>query len=161
MASPPSTPRQSVPPLSLEGGADPSTRLFTKVWWLFVKALGDLMAKLAQDRGYYVVPVVAAGSGWTATPDLSKGLHQEVILAQASVAIQAPVSASVGDEWTLVVVQDAAGGRLITLASSFAGAAALPGMLNTTAGTYSSLFFVIRPDNHSALQAITTGMPLT
>lgn len=161
MAAPVIIPAQNVPPM------DPGSPLFAKAWYL---ALNSMVAALAANSsagggglsapGYYVVPVLGSGP-WTATPNLSNGANQEVILVDPLIEIKAPLSAVTSNAWTLFVVQDAVGGRVVSFDTGYAGNLALPGMLVTDLSTYSALLFVMRPDGKAALNAITTGMPVT
>jgi hypothetical protein len=106
-------------------------------------------------EGYYNIPI-ASGH---ATPDLSRGLNQEVILNTAPVAIDAPTN-SRQVTWSLILAQDSTGGRAVTFDSAYIGADALPGMLNTAPSTYSSLDFIVQPDGKCALSNIVSGVPL-
>jgi hypothetical protein len=145
---------------------DASGTQFSKPWFLFLAALTSAIGALSTGgggtsaNGYYVILLVLTGLLYSATPVLAQGSNQEVILIQPLVAIVTPTGGATSDIWTLYVVQDSAGGRLVTFDSGYAGNAALPGMLTTAANTYSALVFVIRPDGKSALTAITTGMPV-
>jgi len=147
---------------------DPGSALFNKTWYLTFNALvAALTASTAgagtgglSAPGYYVVPILGAGP-WTAKPDLSQGANQEIILVDALIEIFAPSSAVTSNAWTLFIVQDATGGRVVSFDAGYAGNLALPGMLVTLPSTYSALLFVQRPDGKSALNAITTGMPVT
>ena len=108
-------------------------------------------------QGYYAITVSDTNH---ATPDLSKGTNQEVILDRATTAIDAPTNSPGPVAWSLLIEQDATGGRAVTFSADYLGADALPARLNTLANTYSVLTFIIRPDNKLALANILTGLPL-
>jgi hypothetical protein len=119
--------------------------------------IGGLAGTAGVLEGYVLATIDGAGN---VTPDLSKGLNQEVLLTR-NVGIVAPANSPGPTTWTLILVQDATGGRTVAFDAGYVGAAALPAMLNTTADTYSSLDFVIRSDGKCALSNIVTGVPTT
>jgi hypothetical protein len=126
----------------------------TRTWLLYFQTLAD-----SGTEGYSVV--VVDGSD-TATPDLAQGINQEVVLDRPLTTIAGPINSPGPLTWTLVLVQDATGDRGVVFDSgSFVAASSLPGMLNTTLSTYSSLDFVIRADGQNALSNIATGLPLS
>ena len=146
---------------------DASGSQFNKQWFLFLAALTSAVGGISTSggggtsvNGYYIILLVLTGLLYSATPVLAQGSNQEVILTQPLVAIVSPTGGATSDIWTLYIVQDSTGGRLVTFDSGYAGNATLPGMLTTVLSTYSALVFVIRPDGKSALTAITTGMPV-
>lgn len=105
--------------------------------------------------GYYVI-TIATGH---ATPLLSSGLNQEVDLTTASTIIDLPSGTPAPTTWTLIIYQDATGGRAVTFASGYLGAATLAGMLNLTANTYSAIIFVNQPSGNQLMKSIVTGCP--
>jgi hypothetical protein len=134
---------------------NPDTGELTDAYWLFFDSVARSMRNGSAFDGYYVITVDGSNR---ATPDLSQGRNQEVDLDRATTAIQPPNSPP-AVTWTLIIVQDATGGRAVTFDATYLGASTLA--LSTDPDTYSSLDWTVRPDGTQALSNLVTGVPVT
>ena len=103
--------------------------------------------------GYYIVPV----SGGSAALDLSLGSIQVVTLTTSSTLLATPANIQPGPFW-IKLIQDATGGRAVTLsaaytgitATDFSGAICLP-------STYVVLSLAVQDDLQISYLGITYG----
>jgi hypothetical protein len=128
----------------------------TRTWLLFFQGLtaGSTSTTASALPGYYVVPIAAG----LASPDISQGWNQEVILT-TNVAIDDPANVPGSLTWTLMIAQDSTGGRVVTFGTTYIGVD--PASFRTDADTYTSIDFLLLPDGTSRLKNIVTGVPLS
>ncbi len=144
--------------------------LISPQWQRWFNAVyGTLL--LGGDAGYVIdaIDTTTPGRLNTITPDLSQGLTHEVVLDQATqITVRNPVPVisvpgvrvtTPSQEFRLIVVQDATGGRPSPLfGDQYAGVVGL--VIDPTADTYSVFDFEARVDLKFAVVGFLTGLPV-